>query len=411
MARPPDADTLLPSGEERHQRPSAVALKPPQGRTDDQTLRIAIDATSLLLPSAGVRTYTHYWLSSLVDAASGRGDQIVTYAPGVRVPRVLDHRQSACGFWTTQFGLRMVQLVNATRLRENPALNLLLSRADLFHCSQHTVSSPRHKKMTATLFDLSCWITPQHHRPDNIAATRRYGEKILKVADGLIAISENSRNDAVTILGIPKERIRVIYPGVAEAYFKVCPEQAAQVRAKFGLCTPYLLFVGCIEPRKNVAAILEAYGRLPLGVRQEVTLVLAGMYGWNCEDVRREVSRQGKAVRYLGYVPEADLPGLMQGSAAVVYPSFYEGFGLPVAQAMAVGAPVITSNRSCLPEVVGDAGLCIDPDAVEELSAAMQRVLESPELARTLISCGRVRAEKFRWAASAERSMDFFHAC
>lgn len=374
-------------------------------------MRIAIDVTSLLLPSAGVRTYTHYWLSSLLDAATGRGDEIVTYAPGVRVPEVLDHRQSAAGFWATQFGLRMVQLVNSTRLRENPVLNLLLSRADLFHCSQHTVSSPRHTKVTATLFDLSCWITPQHHRPDNIAATRRYGETILKAADGLIAISENTRRDAMEILEIPGERIRVIYPGVPEAYFEVGPEAAERARAKFGLSAPYLLFVGCIEPRKNVGAILEAYGRLPQPVRQEVRLVLAGMFGWDCEEVQRVLSRQNGTVLHLGYVPEPDLPGLMQGSAAVLYPSFYEGFGLPVAQAMAVGAPVITSNRSCLPEVVGDAGLCIDPDSVDELSAAMQRILASPELAQTLIARGKVRAENFRWAASAERSMDFFHAC
>src|ERR1035438_1888615 len=131
LRQPPrHADTLLPSEEERHKRPSTVALKPPQGRTDDQILRIAIDATSLLLPSAGVRTYTHYWLSSLLDAASGRGDQIVRYAPGVRVPQVLDHRQSGAGFWATQFGLRMVQVVNSTGCRENPVLNLLLSGAD-----------------------------------------------------------------------------------------------------------------------------------------------------------------------------------------------------------------------------------------------------------------------------------------
>jgi alpha-1,3-rhamnosyl/mannosyltransferase len=374
-------------------------------------LRIAIDATSLLLPSAGVRTYTHYWISSLLEAATGRGDQIVTYAPGVRVPEVLDHRQSAAGFWATQLGLRTVQVVNSTRLRGNPVLNLLLSRADLFHCSQHTVSSPRHKKMTATLFDLSCWTTPEHHRPDNIAATRRYGENILKVADGLIAISENTRQDAMKILGIPGERIRVIYPGVPEAYFEVGPEAAERARAKFGLSAPYLLFVGCIEPRKNVGAILEAYGRLSLPMRREVRLVLAGMFGWDCEEVQRVLSRQNGTVVHLGYVPEADLPGLMRGSAAVVYPSFYEGFGLPVAQAMAVGAPVITSDRSCLPEVVGDAGLYIDPNSVDELSAAMQRILASPELAQRLIARGRVRAQTFRWAASAERSMDFFHAC
>jgi len=372
-------------------------------------LRIAIDVTSLLLPSAGVRTYTHYWLSSLLDAATGRGDEIVTYAPGVRVPEVLDHRQSAAGFWATQFGLRMVQLVNSTRLRENPVLNLLLSRADLFHCSQHTVSSPRHTKVTATLFDLSCWITPQHHRPDNIAATRRYGETILKAADGLIAISENTRRDAMEILEIPGERIRVIYPGVPEAYFEVGPEAAERARAKFGLSAPYLLFVGCIEPRKNVPGLVRAYQQLPAALRRDVQLVLAGPFGWAAEETRQMLTHSGPSVRYLGYVPEPDLPGLSAGAAALIYPSYYEGFGLPVAQAMAAGVPVIASDRTCLPEVAGGAALLVDPDSAEEIGAAIARILTSSEFARELASRGKARAREFHWSTAAARSLEFFH--
>ena len=113
-------------------------------------------------------------------------------------------------------------------------------------------------------------------------------------------------------------------------------------------------------------------------------------------------------MRYLGYVPEAVLPGLVAGAAALIYPSYYEGFGLPAAQAMAAGVPVVASNRSCLPEVVQDAGLLIDPDCVEELSDAMQRILCNADLARTLATAGRRRSSTFRWSRCARESLEFF---
>jgi len=370
-----------------------------------------IDATSLLLPGMGVKTHMHYWLTSLLEAAPRRGDTIATYSPGIVVPPVLDHRKSAAGRCATQFRLRTVQLLNLVSCRENPCLNLFVPGADVFHCSQHTMNLPKRKIITATVFDLSCWKTPEYHTPANIAATRRHGETVLKACDGLIANSQHARQDAVEILGIPEDRIRVIYPGVAEQFFEVTDEQAAVVRAKYRLAAPYLLFAGCIEPRKNVPSVLNAYRRLRQSVRKDVQLVLAGAFGWASEEVRIALSKGGDAVRHLGYVPEHDLPGLFRGAAALAYPSFYEGFGLPLAQAMATGTPVITSNRSCLPEVAGGAALCIDPTAVEDLQAAMDRVLTDTELARTLSSRGRSRAQRFRWPAAATESLDFFREC
>jgi alpha-1,3-rhamnosyl/mannosyltransferase len=259
------------------------------------------------------------------------------------------------------------------------------------------------------VFDLSCWTTPENHTTENIAATRRYGERILKACDGLIAISAHARQDAIEILRIPQERIRVIYPGVAEPFFRVTPRQTEDIRAKYGLHTPYILFVGCIEPRKNVPNLIRAYRQLPASIQRDVHLVLAGPFGWASEEVRNMLTRSGNTVRYLGYVPEPDLPGLFRGATMLVYPSYYEGFGLPVAQAMAAGIPVIASDRACLPEVVGDAGLCINPDSVDELGAAMHRILTSLEFAEALASRGKTRARKFRWSTCAAESLDFFH--
>jgi alpha-1,3-rhamnosyl/mannosyltransferase len=363
-------------------------------------MKIAIDATALLLPSAGVKNYVHYWLSSLEEAAAEGRDRVVTYPRNIRRPPIPDHESSSpCAAWK----LRLVQFHN---IRRNPLIGLSVFGADVFHASQHVANLPMGMKITATIFDMSCWICPQYHTAKNVAATRRYGEKILKACNGLIAISAHARRDAMEILKIPAERIRVIHPGVAEPFFAAAAEDARRVDAKYELHSPYLLFVGCIEPRKNVPNLIRAYRRLPESVRRDAELVVAGPFGWAGEEVRGMLG--GEGVRYLGYVPEGDLPGLYGGAAALAYPSYYEGFGLPAAQAMAAGVPVIASNRSCLPEVVGEAGLLVDPASVEELSDAMERVLTRPELARELAAAGRARAARFHWKRCAEESLEFF---
>ena len=143
--------------------------------------------------------------------------------------------------------------------------------ANIFHCSQHTVNLPWRKPITATIVDCSCWITPECHTAENIAGTLRYGEKILKACDGLIAISTHARDAAGTVLGIPAERIRVIYPGVAEAFFQSTEEQARLKRSKYRLIKPYILFVGC-----------SAFTRLREALLRDVNLVIAGPFGWGC---------------------------------------------------------------------------------------------------------------------------------
>ena len=366
-------------------------------------MRINIDATTLLLPSAGIKTYMHYWLGSLAEAASHRGDNIGVYPPTLQPSSVIEHgsqRNSAGDF----LRLKFVQLANT---RHSPLVDFLSSGVDLFHCSQHIRRPPRGPAVTATIFDFSCWTKPEYHTADNVAATKRYADQILRKCDGLIAISSHARDDAAEILGISKDRIRVIYPGIADAFFEVSQEQASGIRSKYELPATYLLFVGCIEPRKNILGLIRAYRCLPENIRREAPLILAGPFGWKSEEVRNHIGTRD--VRYLDYVPEPDLPGLFRGAAALVYPSFYEGFGLPVAQAMAAGVPVITSDRSSLPEVAGDGALTVDPDSTDALAAAMERILTNPEVGRTLGKKGRERAQLFRWPACAEDSLDYFH--
>ena len=360
-------------------------------------MRITIDATSLLLPSAGVKNYVYY--------AGLQGDSVSTYPPRIKLDRPVDHLGPVMGPRGTRFRLNLGGLSN---LRGSPLLEILLAGTDVFHCSQHTVRTPGKVKTTATVFDFSCWTTPQYHTDANIAATKHYAESILKNCLGLIAISEHARRDAIDILGLPRERVRVIYPGVADVFFNVADDDVARLRQKYGIHTPYILFVGCIEPRKNVSCLIRAFMMLPASLRREIPLIIAGPFGWKSDEMRHLLATE--PIRYLGYVPEIDLPALFRGASVVAYPSYYEGFGFPVAQAMAVGVPVVTSNRSCLPEVLGGGGLVVDPDSPEELASAIERIVTCADLARGLATQGKSRAGAlYRWSLSANKSLEMFH--
>ena len=214
-------------------------------------------------------------------------------------------------------GIRLVQFAN---IPGNRAIDLMTLGADVFHGSQHTANRPMRPKKTATVFDMSCWVAPEYHTPANVAATRRYGERVLKKCDGVIAISGHARDTAIEVLGIPAERIRVIYPGVAESFFAANRGQAEAMRARYALHAPYVLFVGCIEPRKNVPGLIRAHQQLPSALQRDAQLILAGPFGWEAEETRRMLNQSGPNVRYLGYVPEPDVPGLYAGAAALVYP-------------------------------------------------------------------------------------------
>ena len=243
---------------------------------------------------------------------------------------------------------------------------------------------------------------PELHTKATVRGHQAFAERVLAPATAVIAMSESTKRDAVRILGLAPEKITVIYNGVAPEYFGAAAQPPA------GLTKPYLLFVGTIEPRKNVATLLDAYEALPRAEREAFDLVVAGPPGWNSSPTLERLRKPAAGIHYLGYVPESQLPGLTAGATMLVYPSLYEGFGLPVAQAMAAGVPVITSNVSALPEITGDAALHVDPRSAPALSAAMQTLLGSSDLQRTLRERGIRRAAKFRWETCARQSWEFF---
>ena len=347
--------------------------------------------------SAGVKNYLYHWILHLRRLA---GKDIVRTFPRLDSVRPLTHASSVAGWWKTASGLGALAAANHTPL---PVLDWLTGDASIFHASMLVRRPPAKARLTGTIYDLTCTLMPESHTRANLAAEQSFAE-LARRADALIAISEATRSDAVRVLRLPQEKITVIHPGIARGYFSPDGAQVDAARKKYGLGRPYVLFVGTIEPRKNVDVLLDAFESLPGSLRERYQLVVAGPAGWSSHRTVRRL----RHLRYLGYVPEALLPGLTAGAALFVYPSLYEGFGFPVAQAMAAGVPVITSNVSSMPEVAGDAALLVDPRSQSELHHALSRLMTSDGLRSALGAAGRARAESFHWEECARRSLEFF---
>jgi glycosyltransferase involved in cell wall biosynthesis len=356
-------------------------------------MKILVDATSLLLRSAGVKNYTYHWLRALQARAPGRFDAY----PFLQELGKLNHDGSNLPMYATLPRIAALQLFNRVLTK---GLDRVAAPYSLFHVSNQIKSPPLKTPISATIHDLTCWILPETHTEANRAADQVFADRVLRKSRGLIAVSENTRLDAIRLLDIHPDKIRTIYSGVPDVYFDAKPTPRAK---------PYLLYAGTIEPRKNVDLLLSAYRTLHPDLLEAYDLVIAGPQGWRSEETMRML-RSGtmQGVHYLGYVPESEMPGLFAGATAFVYPSLYEGFGFPVAQAMAARVPVITSSTSCLPEVAGNGAITVDPRSRAELTKGIATMLEHAPLRQQLAEKGRLRAELFRWSLCAEQSIEFF---
>jgi glycosyltransferase involved in cell wall biosynthesis len=353
-------------------------------------MRIIIDATSTLVRSAGIKNYVWHWMRHLRKQGADVGA-----FPYLNDFGQLDHEASALSRPATVARFALIKSMNEIGL---PPLDWLIRDADIFHATNLLRRPPNRAKLTATIHDLTCWLMPEVHTPGNVKADREFAENILSRADGVIAVSENTRQDAIRVLGLAPDRIRTIPSGIAEAYYDAAPIQRTR---------PYALYVGTIEPRKNLDTLLDAWAMLKPSLRDEYDLVIAGPRGWSSDQTLARIKQEAT---YLGYVPENDLPGLTAGATVFVYPSLYEGFGFPVAQAMAAGTPVLTSNNSCLPEITGGAAILMDPRSAVEIASSLTRMLESRSLLEDLAARGRMRADAFRWEKCATESLQFFRS-
>lgn len=279
-----------------------------------------------------------------------------------------------------------------------------LDGLDLLHAPVNVAPVLRTTPSVVTVHDLAFERFPEHYPPGR----RRYLSMMTRLsvrnARRVIAVSEATRDDLIDIYGLISNRIRVVPNGVDDRYKPAAAEDVANFREQHGLPEKFLLFVGTLQPRKNLDGLIRAMGFL----RQKLDwpLIVGGGEGWMYESVKRVVSQQhvGGRVRFVGYLPAEDLPLWYSAASIVVVPSFYEGFGLPALEAMACGTPVVVSNASSLPEVVGDAGVLVDPRRPQQIAAGILQLADNAARHEELAVRGRERAARFSWRRTAQET-------
>lgn len=294
------------------------------------------------------------------------------------------------------------------RVNYRPLCRTVAGRA-VYHACEHLL--PQLPIATVlTVHDLIFEHYPQHHTRANRAFLRLAMPLFTRGATRIITVSRTTADDLESLYNIPRDKINVVYEGVDEHFHPANEETVRAIRARYSPDRPYLFMVGTLEPRKNHRLALEALARLKaLGYPHR--LLIAGGHGWLFAPIQAHVAALGLEgdVTFTGYVPGADLPGLYTAADCVLVPSLYEGFGLPVLEAMACAAPVVCSNTGSLPEIAGDAARLISPTDASALVAAVRQLLDTPDQAAELRRRGPAHARRFTWQAAALQTVQVYH--
>ncbi len=263
---------------------------------------------------------------------------------------------------------------------------------------------PKSCKLVPLVTDLAVYRMPEVYQQSRVLLWRLQYRYIRRRAQFFITISEFTKREMTDILGIPPEMIYVIPCACSEQMVKVTDSAALEaVRERYGLPGWYVLFVGNNNPRKNLARMIRAFDLLKERTDLPHRLIIAGEQGWkfNRETVLKDVKHRDD-VRFIGFVPDGDMPALYSGAALFAFPTLYEGFGVPVLEAQACGVPVLTSGVSALPGTAGKGALLVDPYNVEDIAQGMERILSDLELSRRLVAHGYENRRRFSWGQSAE---------
>lgn len=260
-------------------------------------------------------------------------------------------------------------------------------------------------RCVATVYDLSHVTVPQYHPAQRVAFLNHELERTFNTADHIITISKMMRDEIVAYTGLPLENLTVI-PPAADTSFRVLSEESKEhTRIRLGLPQRYILMVGTLEPRKNISRIITAYQHLPDSLRQRWPLVSVGAKGWNDKGLSRDARqllRKGQLIP-LGYVPQSDLPLITASAGLVAYLSIYEGFGMPIVEALACGVPVLTSRSTSMHEITGDSAFLANPLDVDDIASGLSRALEDEARRSILSHQGPAIAASYDWEVSAKR--------
>ncbi len=371
-------------------------------------MKIGFDISALSLPRSGVGQYQVNLLKALLSA--DKENEYLLYGFNFRNRE----RFKQLRFGAVRFELKISpvpqRLITGWWLSfPFPSLERVVGECDLYHVSELAIPPVKKAKRVAFVHDLTTFLYPQYHvRSNRFLHNRRF--KHLNSVDAILTNSEYTKKDITEHLGINPEKIHVTYLGADSAFRPMPKQEMKHLLEPFKLNKPYILFVGTLEPRKNIKNLIRAFNRLKLKRKIPHQLVLAGQDGWLCDEIYQEINNSPARadILRLGYVSDEDVPKLMNGADCFVYPSYYEGFGLPVLEAMQCGTPVITSNRSSLPEVGGEACFYIEPESIESISEALYKVLSQDSLRKTMRVSGIEQAKLFSWEKCAEVTLSVY---
>lgn len=353
-------------------------------------MRIGIDVSPIIY-GTGVSNYTKYLVSSLLEI--DKENKYILFGSSLRRYDELKRRSNA--FPDAEHRLYHIPPTALdifwNRFHILP-IELLVGQTDIFHASDWTQPPSQRAKLITTIHDLSPLVLWKMTNPKIVAAHRQRLYWVRREIDKVIAVSQATKKDIMHYLGIPEEKIKVIYEAPDPVFIPVGKEQIGEIKRRLGINGDYLLAIGT-QPRKNIHRIARAMEKIK-GCPQ---LVVAGQKWEDFESHNK--------VKYLGYVNDKDLPALYNGARALVYASLYEGFGLPILEAMACGCPVVTSNISSMPEVAGDAAVLVHPEEITEITKGIEIALFERE---KLVRKGFERVKKFSWKKVAQETLGVY---
>jgi glycosyltransferase involved in cell wall biosynthesis len=366
-------------------------------------MRIAFDGTTLTPGRTGVGYYTEHLLQHLARAVESTNDELIVISnQEIDTTEPLPRHVSV--YTRQRFPLRVawMQLLAGRVLHD--------IRADVVHFTNGMIALGAGAARVVTVHDMSLKLYPECHPWRRRVINRPLTTLATRIADAVVTVSQSARNDLLAFHRLPPERVSVMHEAAGPSFRPIRePGPLGRIRLRYALPERFVLYVGAIEPRKNLPRLVEAFAAArAAGLQHE--LVCVGPYGWSSRGLYDSIDRIGlrDVVHFTGYVPADDLPLIYNLADLFVFPSIYEGFGLPVVEAMSCGIPVITSSTSSLDEIAGDAAITVDPYDVAAIAAAIMRLASDAEQRAAFAQRGLARAAQFSWSRTAHEMLALY---
>jgi len=373
----------------------------------NKKLNICIDITSLYQKLTGIRYYIHHLIHNLAKLDT----ENIYYLFGGHSWKNFRGKNNYSYPENKNFRL----FINPIPSKLLPYHNLIpieffIGQIDLFHGTNFVLPKIKNAKKVITIHDLSFEINPEWYPPE-VIKWKEYVYKSAVESDKIIAVSESTKKDIINIYGIQPEKINVIYQSAGiDIDINFSEELKTKIKQKYSLPDKYFLFTGRLEPRKNIIGLLKSFYLVKkMGIKYK--LVLVGNKGWKIEETIKTINELNiqQDVIFCGYVNENELPVIYNLAQVFVFPSLYEGFGHPLIEAMMYSTPIITSNISSLPEIVGDSAILVNPSDPEQIAKSMYNLATNENLRQEYIRRGKNRLKQFSWSKTTEQTLKIYH--